>query len=263
MGHTGAGSTVRLATGEGKKKLHRAKVRVLPHSQEPRKRFTADALVEGQVFQLLIEPRPGLKKIPDEVAAALLLWLNLGGLGKRSRRGFGSLQVSRVQNKGGAVSETAAELLSAQPNTGQALADHLREVLNWASTQVPHAATFSRRPPYPVLDPSYASVLVCHRGQTTQNDAPYKQMMLDFWNGALRAPGVADDWAFGSARGGRRASPFHLHMPRTNEGYHLILTTFRSEPSPARDADAGWTKVDRFLNQVADRWDGEIVWPPY
>jgi CRISPR-associated protein Cmr1 len=63
--------------------------RVLPHSNQ--KTFSLPSYDAGQSFNLTLTNRSGQARLPDEAIAALLMLLSFGGVGKRARRGFGSL----------------------------------------------------------------------------------------------------------------------------------------------------------------------------
>lgn len=263
MGNTEAGSPVRLRVQEPRLLLKTAERMMLPHRQMGEKNpLRNQSFVEGQLFQLIISPRPGLSEVPDQVMAALLLWLNLGGLGKRSRRGFGSFQVHAVDVEGVRINTKALELLREQNKieNGAALQTHIEKVVTWCANTVPGTAVFSNLTPYPVLCPTVANVMVCEAAPDNREaEKRYQQAMVPFWVETLRSDDLADKRAYGFAIGqDRRASPFHLHVARTDAGYHLVLTTFWAKPSPS--GDAGWGKMNALLLDCQERWGGKTVW---
>lgn len=263
MGNTEAGSPVRLRVQEPKLLLKSAERMMLPHRQMGEKNpLRNQSFVEGQLFQLIISPRPGLSEVPDQVMAALLLWLNLGALGKRSRRGFGSLQVREVNVEDVRINAQALELLQTQSKiqNGTLLQTYIEKVVTWCVGTVPGTAIFSDPAPYPVLYDTVANVMVCEATPDTREaEKRYQQAMVPFWVDTLRSNDLADNRAYGFAiRQERRASPFHLHMARTDAGYHLVLTTFWAKPSP--NGNDGWGKMNSLLLDCQKRWSGKTVW---
>ncbi len=259
LGSTGSGSPVwfRVSTTAP---LLVNKRRMLPHREisqlDPGSRrkppLAQDAFVENQTFDLIVQPRPGLYTIPDKAVAALLLWLNLGGLGKRARRGFGSLQL---------VGATGLEAVSADARrlfqqTGFADATELRQhvgsVITWAAGLIPPAHSFSGLAPYPILSEAAYNYGL--------KQTEYWQAMVPFWVESLRNKdkGIKHERAFGYAVGKkRRASPFHLHIAETNAGHHLVLTTFWARPEP----DPGWERhMNSLLSDCQTTWGAKTVW---
>ncbi len=251
FGSTDLGSPVVIrASGRADPPLQTGDRRPLLHSR--RRRFTNRAFVEGGRFQLELSPRPGLPELSPGAIAATLLLLTLGGLGKRSRRGFGSLRGVEVAVEGIDLSKIPEELFAPQLADGAGLAGHVGNVLNWTRAAIEVAGnevTSSRIPGYPQFLSDHAKVLVCQHAFSS-----YKDAMNTFWK-VLRSDRYRDhERAFGYAFGGRRASPLILHMSRSDSGYHLVMTAFRSQPSP--EGDEGWRHVAAFLDTCANRWQG-------
>jgi CRISPR/Cas system CMR-associated protein Cmr1 (group 7 of RAMP superfamily) len=198
----------------------------LPHSST--KTFRKWAWDAGGQFYLSLYPRRGQSNIPAEIQTALLFFLRLGGIGQRSRRGFGSLQ------------QAGATLIN-----GAALAEELQKLMAFLN---PWSA--SPLPGYPVLAVPHAKVVVCQ-----QAFPDYEGAMIAFWQ-KLRSPTYRErERAFGHVRGGRRASPLLLHIAQSKSGYHLVLTAFRSKPEPL--GRSGWEIVDAFLHDCAASWNGK------
>jgi len=255
FGSTESASPVVVQTAALNGGLKPGERRPLPHS----KKFTSPVFLEGGEFSLTLAARPG-QQLPVQVLAALLLMLNLGGVGKRSRRGFGSLQVVKAEAEGLDLPEEVESLLEGQPGDGQALVQHLTKVVSVARSLVnvsggsPYA--LDALPDYPLLSSDHALVLVCkHAFPLSQSS--YEQAMVDFWRKVLRHKDHRDDRAYGYAKGGRRASPFILHLWRTKAGYHFVLTAFRSVPLPA--GEPGWEKVMGLLKACRENWQGEYI----
>ncbi|MEM8862489.1 MAG: type III-B CRISPR module RAMP protein Cmr1, partial [Chloroflexota bacterium] len=230
MGSTGAGSMIRLRVYENPRRpLATAPRAMLPHRQaRSRNALSNEAFVEGGTIQLNVNLRPGLSELPEELAAALLLWLNFGGLGKRSRRGFGSLKINKFEDESNIVSVEAQKLFSTIPQTTAELKTHLTAILNFANLGTGQI----NLPQHPILHPTHTSVVVCEGTAANVNTPRYHEAMVPFWTNALRANHIRDEYAFGyTDRGDRLASPVHLHIAKTNEGHHLVLTSFWQKSS--------------------------------
>lgn len=251
--------------------------RPLIHTDAPGRTFSLPAFAEGGQFTLTLASRPGQSCLPQEALASLLLMLNLGGVGKRSRRGFGSLRVVQARPQDLVLPDSIAELLENDPEDGGALAEYLAEVLGRCQSPVtamsglPYPA--GALPDYAVLSDDHARVLVC-RHAFPRLEHPYGQAMVDFWQKALRRSPYRDQGEFGYAKridlpgGGRqrkktirRASPLIVHIAQSRDGYHLVLTAFRShlsaDPDYYRTGD--WSLVESFLHECASKWDGAFV----
>ncbi|MEO0596067.1 MAG: type III-B CRISPR module RAMP protein Cmr1, partial [Chloroflexota bacterium] len=90
LGSTSTASSVMMQLREHA--IIEESVRVLPHSSDRRKSFEEESIFDNSSFDLKLIFRPGTTLDP-RLAQALSLWLLLGGLGKRSRRMFGSIQL--------------------------------------------------------------------------------------------------------------------------------------------------------------------------
>lgn len=249
------------------------KRRPLVHSDAPDRTFPLDAFAEGGQFLLTLASRPG-QILPDQAIASLLLMLNLGGVGKRARRGFGSLRVVQSRLEDLSLPDQITRALQADIRDGGMLADHLTGAIKHAISLA--SATFSSSypasilPQYAVLSDDHAQVLVC-RHAFSHPEHPYGQAMVDFWQKELRRSPYRDGEEFGYAKqislpGNRRktirrASPLILHIAPSQSGYHLVLTAFRSHLSTDPDHYKGgnWSLVDNFLQECASKWDGQFV----
>lgn len=229
MGSTDAGSPVsfRVSTSSNAPLKYGKRV-ILPHKPGSPQLPT---ILDGQRFRLELLKRPGLPTFPDVTLQALLLWLNVGGVGKRSRRGFGSLRVMNISAPD--LPDPVAKLLGAQPVDSPSLADHIQAVLEYALGPVTRSATAH---PVPAAIPTAATFpaflpgcwLVWVGGRAYPD---YYAALYDFWRNFLRSPAVFPGTlpAFGSINP-RRASPFHLHIAHTQAGFHLVLTAFHAVP---------------------------------
>jgi len=247
----GSGIIVRVGIPQGKK-LQQEERLVVPHSRE----FRNKAFWNGQdqqeiLFELLA--RPGLSEIPNEALKAFLLWANLGGAGKRARRGFGSFRVSRAYADVDVFPEGFERALYPRlPSDGYELSAQLTNTLHWSLGASVHS---SSTPEFPTFIGGQTKVLVCRK----PHPGDYENAMKTFWNNNLRndARGLMDNRAYGYATGGRRASPFHLHLARSERGYHYILTAFNARPSPSHSS---WDKVQALLASCASDYDGQYIW---
>jgi CRISPR-associated protein Cmr1 len=247
MGSTGMASpvVVRATFPADQGSPRTASYYLLPHTGRAR----APAFAPDSRFVLDVRPRPGVA-VPDLAVAALALALTLGGLGRRSRRGFGSLEVESADGAGLSPQSAAIiQALALPAKDGAALAARVRAVVDAALQVAPTGASVVM-PEYPSLVEAHAKVLVCQTGQNQDHD----EAMKPFW-GLLRSH-YQDERAFGSASP-RRASPVLLHMAETDQGYHYVITVFRSRPEPM--AGEGWNVVADFLGESHDEWNGAWV----
>jgi len=282
MGDTEAGSPVRFrvrrpATSERPlNEWTTASRHMLPHKaiHDESRAFATNAFAEEQRFDIILSPRPGRTTIPDEVVAATLLWLHLGGLGKRARRGFGSLQLLSYTASEGLISEEAREQLpDGRPAGADALRGRISAFLAWMAGAGPQPAGAwgtSPLPDYSILHPDVAGVRVSEpvTGYFSQ-PAGYHEAMVPFWEHSLREDGLRDKFAYGYAtRHNRRASPFHLHIARTEAGYHQVFTTFwagNPPPDNRREQEAvpstiNWAKVGALLADVETKFGATNLW---
>ncbi len=229
-----------------------------PLLHNPRRRFTFLGWDPDQSFTVLVSTRAGVPTLRDSAAASLLLMVSLGGLGRRSRRGFGSLQIkwSKI-DEGLGLSQQAQELLSPNLESDEDLVAYLRQLMAWAPATVDHPPPpepWSGEPSFSILSDKYTKVLVCGHPFAT-----WEQAMRDFW-GKLRSSPYRDNPVFGlpiRGRGERRASPLLLKIWRLGGRYYLVLTAFRAELTPDRTGD--WGLMARFLDDCRQDWSGSYV----
>ncbi len=222
--------------------------RVLPHSTS--KTFKASAIKPGERFYVHIAPRPPHVYVPSIAWAATLLLLLLGGLGKRARRGFGSLALRRVQGElpfpipDYSSPESFPELLSLTIEKAQ------KERTAFAQSLPIANSSLSNPPRFPVLHDEYAKILFCRYPFKT-----WDQAMESFWS-LLRSNGYRDNPVFGFAgRQGRQASPLHLRVLRCSDGYHVLLTAFRVR---FHHTQPPWKIMQKFLDECGNKYGG--VW---
>ncbi|GAB4418546.1 MAG: hypothetical protein Kow00106_14570 [Anaerolineae bacterium] len=231
FGSTEGSSVVSLrlyADGE----LKTASYAMLPHRTERKFQSWQDAISPDQKLSLEMVTRPGIDKVPPKAIRALVIWLLLGGLGKRSRRMFGALESSNLTGK-------LAD--------GDALADTIGQNLQ----TIVKYSDLPGVPAFPTLHPNYSRVVV-----GTVGFPDWKSLIEDLF-GLLRSNKYrSHERTFGYAMDGRRASPLIAQVRRIGDRYYPVLTAMRSTP----DKDIKWTILDSFMDDAEARWDGKTVW---
>jgi len=222
-----------------------------PLLHNPNKAFTFKGIRPGETFSLELIPRPPHKSVDPIVVSTIALWLLLGGLGRRSRRGFGTL---RLQNEVASFPFTpkaykdASELetiLRRVIEQAQAEARNLTSSLKLAS------GTPSTPPAFPILHSDHTKILFCKHPFTT-----WEKAMEAFWR-LLRSNPYRDDRVFGFAdRGGRQASPLHLRIVKIGNKNHLLMTAFRSRFAFNQP---NWAKLQNFLEDCYRNWQGTWI----
>jgi CRISPR-associated protein Cmr1 len=199
----------------------------LPHHKE-RKFRGFNGFNPGQQFEVCLLSH-------DEVALqqaqkALLLLCYLGGLGRRSRRGFGSLQIT--DGELALTAKTAKEL-------GNALKQRLDAILPSSSAKLTDV------PRFPILHEKWAQIKVCDEEFSDWEQA-IKFVMKRAHQHKNPALGFANP---------RQASPVHVHVTRLSTGkYALVLTTMLSQLNP-KLSGADPQKLVDFLND----FKGDVI----
>jgi CRISPR type III-B/RAMP module RAMP protein Cmr1 len=253
FGSTDGASAVALRVLTDAKRLGHRGHRPLPHN--PSKSFRFEGWDSGQSFTLHMSTRPGVLSFPDGAIASLALMIGLGGLGRRSRRGFGSLQVqsSRTSSET-ALSSEAEQLISPQLTSSETLVAYMGRLVTWAQAEVCSGTTkaWSDLPSFPVFDSDYACVVVCRHPFDS-----WERAMRAFW-GRLRSQPYRDVSVFGFVdHRKRRASPLFVKIWQVGGQYCLVLTAFRSKLFPGQSA--AWGVMGRFLNECEKEWRGAYV----
>jgi len=143
---------------------------------------------------------------------------------------------------------------------------------------------------YPGFFPSSCFTIICRQAFSS-----YQELFDQFWRLHLRASGLAAEYAYGYVldrrvadhpspdsannkdlpvvlahkRDGspiysrRRASPFHLHVAETTQGYdgspgyHVIYTAFHDTPAASRES---WRKVTELGESLWREYQGTIFY---
>jgi hypothetical protein len=230
-------------------------INMLPHrvtlNENP---LPTPGFVAGGKILLGIRGRIGLP-LPEDGLKALLLWLNLGGVGKRARRGFGSLQCIGVNAEANLPEGISTYFWTKAPNGKGELSQRIFSILNYCldgkggsiqscntSTALPQASGFSKGK-YPAFGKSQWIVVV---GEEFDD---YTGLMTDFF--VHRLNGNRGNAAFGSAKP-RFASPVHLHIAKSNAGFLPVITAFYADPSDEDD----WNLIYSFMADCLDSYKG-------
>lgn len=188
-------------------------------------KFSFKGFGPSQTFELILSGRN--RETLEEASKALQLLCWLGGLGRRSRRGFGSLQIIGGDLPG-LQSKTVEEFCQSLETQLKVIMDH--------NGCLPLPSV----PAFPVLHPEWAQVKVCEKEFDSWQEAIRSVMEKahQFKNPAL-------GWA---EKAGRQSSPVHVHVARlVNNKYILILTTMLSSLNPALRERADRQRLVDFL----------------
>ncbi len=184
--------------------------------------------------------------LAQQAEAALWVFLHLGGLGMRSRRGYGSVQYRGQED----TTTCAFRQYRASFDSAQALAEELAEGLSAART-ILAGKTPNGSPAYPVLDPAWAKVAVLNFSVAKPSEALDKAGRAYFdWRigNNYTAPnnqgtGLDQKHVYIKRKelglplkgvtGNRLASPlFFKTFQLAQNCFTVVLTAFRHERSP-------------------------------
>ncbi|MFA0751731.1 MAG: hypothetical protein SLRJCFUN_002134 [Candidatus Fervidibacter sp.] len=203
----------------------------LPHKDV---RFRFKGFNPGQSFEVLLLSRD--ENALAQAQKALWLLCHLGGLGRRSRRGFGSLQIKEGE-------------LALAAKTARELTNNLKQKLQTLLPSPGGFANLPNIPRFPILHPNWSQVKVCNREFDGWEEA-IKFVMQN----AHKFKNPALGWAGGKDE--RQASPVHVHVVKLTTGkYALVLTTMLSQLNPNLVERANRCNLADFL----DAFGGEVV----
>jgi hypothetical protein len=222
-----------------------------PLLHNPAKQFTFRGIKPDQTFSLELIPRPPHAQVSPVVLSITALWLLLGGLGKRSRRGFGTLRLQKDVDSLPLKLDTYRDVEAFENVLLQTISEALKEVQNYISTLRITPALLSNPPAFPILHANHTKILLCKKPFPTWEDA-----MRTFWN-LLRSNPYRGDPVFGFAgSAGRQASPLHLRIVKIGDKYHLLMTAFRSRFA---GSSPNWRKLQDFLSDCCQKWQGTWI----
>jgi CRISPR-associated protein Cmr1 len=242
---TGASPVVVRVAGNVKHASYR------PLLHNPQKTFTFSGIKPGETFSLEVVPRRPYESVSPIVISTTALWLLLGGVGKRSRRGFGTLGLQKATEDFPFTPEVYQNAANFQRTLDQVIREAQTEAQKLTSTLKIATDVPGTLPAFPILHPDHTRILFCKHQLATWEEA-----MKNFWD-LLRSEKYRDDRVFGFAGGaGRQASPLHLRVVKIGSKYHLLMTAFRSRFA---SSPPNWTKLENFLNDCAQSWQGTWI----
>jgi len=235
-------------------------VRLVPHNPA-KANITSPAIDINQKFKVTLLTRPGVK-IVEDVRHAVRLWLLLGGLGKRSRRMFGALDVLDW--------DAGFWFDSAKPRTAHEYANLVKVCLDKA---IPNMATYDALPKFPILHTQFSQIFISDVSWN-QNDS--KGAMRYLFEDHLRnseRPFVQNYDVFGYAgkdaeqKTNRRASPAIIQLRTlqhdTGISLHPVVTAMSSEFAIPSGRKLDWTLFQEFLSQYKASLNGVHAWGNY
>jgi len=222
-----------------------------PLLHNPAKQFTFSGIKPDQTFSLELVPRLPHTQVSPVVLSVTALWLLLGGLGKRSRRGFGTLRLQKDVEGLPLKPDAYRDTESFENALQQTIEKALGEIKNYISTlEIIHGAS-SNPPEFPILHPDHTKIILCKHPFPT-----WEHAMKNFW-GLLRSNDYRDNSVFGYAgSAGRQASPLHLRIVKIEKNYHLLMTAFRSRFA---GSPPNWTSIRNFLHDCRQKWQGTWI----
>lgn len=265
FGNTQVGSAISIDVEKGRNFSINDCINMLPYRvllplPKRNKPLPSPGFTNGGNITIRLRGRVGLP-IPVEGLKALLLWLNLGGVGKRARRGFGSLQCIGVSPENALPEQPGSYFWPDLPENGQKLADRIFSTLEYCLGRNGGGAIQKCAPPnalppatgftqgeYPNFGKGQWIVVI---GSTPFKT--YQSAMTDFF--IYRLAGNRGNPAFGSANR-RFASPLHVHIAKTNQDYHLVFTAFFAKPTGLPQ----WEIIHKLMSDCLIIYNGEAYY---
>jgi len=219
----------------------------------PHKDFTLTGIKPGNLLTLTLAPRPSYDAVPEKVwhiaCVAFLIFALFGGIGKRSRRGFGSFALLPVDNSFPLQAPNYSDVDKFSKQLPSLIQEAGKAVESFVQTLGLEKGSPSNRPHFAVFHEQHTKVLLCKKSFNSWEEA-----MKMFWR-LLRANAYRDNPVFGFAgKAGRQASPLHLRIVKVGSGYHLLMTAFRVE---FRDPQPKWEVMQNFLDECKQKCNGE------
>ncbi len=238
---------------------------LLPH----RNQGPANAIPASTSFDLTLSVRPPADVKALEAAAwSSLLWLMLGGIGRRSRRGAGSVRLKMVVTVPDEFSADLKTCLTKAAETAtdaEALAYRVSDLLDktrqaFTAFALPSNPRFSRGlPSFSALLPG-TRVIVWTPIGTDVND--YKTALMPLMN-EMSSLKASLSHGFYDAFGGispRRASPLHVTAHKLQSEWALVLTHFKAKIKS--DSDGNPEELEEFLNDLVKNRSAKPAYRP-
>lgn len=130
------------------------------------KGFTNRGFAPDQRFEIVLRRRPQCPVPLREVRSALLVAIQLGGLGYRSRRGFGAMRITAVD--GAEPPSSGSPLQSTYDALGELCDRFAYDESSWTIEY-----TGSQQPPYPFIQRAEASEWLYPLPKEANDDHPY------------------------------------------------------------------------------------------
>jgi CRISPR-associated protein Cmr1 len=243
FGSTGQGSpvTIRLSTFS-KESQSRA---MLPHREYSGGNVSkAPSIPEGSTTTLTCLTKPAVT-VPTLFSDALITWLLLGGVGKRSRRMFGSLAIQKTE---GSEDLERLRMLQSADEYAQAVNSYLTSLIGTGKN-------LTGIPAFPMLHPAHSWIIV---GREPYENATLANKALF---GILRGQYKQEEAYFGGAMRGRRASQLIAQVRQIGDEYFPVLTYLRSKPElHGSNNRADWKVVNSFMKDCLSVFSGTTAW---
>ena len=242
---TGASPVVVRVAGN----VQHAPYRPLPHN--PKKAFSFEGIKPGETFSLELNPRRPYTSLTPIMLYTTALWLLLGGAGKRSRRGFGTLRLKKRIDDFPFTPEDYSNLSRFQSTLKQVIKEAENEAKKHTTALGIVSGAPGTPPAFPILHSDHTKILLCERQFES-----WEKAMEDCWR-LLRSSPYRDNPVFGFAgKGGRQASPLHLRIVKIGNKYHPLMTAFRSR---FKDSSPDWAKLQNFMEACCNNWQGTWI----
>ncbi len=222
------------------------RIPMLPHRQHTGGNVSRmEGMKPDTPFTLRCQTRPAVV-MPPLFEQALTVWLLLGGVGKRSRRMFGSPGIRNhpVNNFEDVALASALGPWNSPDDLARAVRTTLSHIVGEGGNQ-------SQIPRFPTLHPQFSWVMVGKRGYADAEEA--NRVLFSLLRGEYR---LDAEEIFGRTRGNDRcASPLIAQVRRIGNQYYPVLTYFYT------DALRQYREViNNFMKDAMKEFSGEIVW---
>lgn len=209
---------------------------LLPHRHD-NTAGNAQAVEVGVRFNLTLSLKPGVSAEILEMAVwSALLALTLGGLGRRSRRGAGSVRIAAVSGDLGQLPsglQTVLQEVVRQVDSVDDLVAAIRSIRNGAQQAfngIATAGNLNSPPAFSVLQASTRTVVWEVPGSDSRDYKTALEPLMNKMSDLNATLGGDYRKAFGGiGRSTRRASPLHVTAYPLAETWVLVLTYLEAE----------------------------------